>query len=379
MKTDIFLKKYWQKKPLFIKGALKDFAAPLSKKELQKLAKSSDLESRLISSDKNRKKWEVHYGPFRSEDLQPHSEGKSTLLVQGVENVSEQLKELLFSIKFLPRWRLADVMVSDGGPQSSVGPHYDSYDVFLVQLKGEKLWKIGQQLKTRPKLLNNCDLRILAQPKELFTDEYLASPGDVLYLPPMVPHYGVGQNDNQTYSIGFLAPAHQEIINDYFGSLAEHIDSDLRFQDPSRRNVENPAELDEASIEQFIKIIKQYTPNPDQIKDWLGRFLTQNDLIDFKSNSKIHASNKSISTSLLKAKSLSFAPGLRAYYSKKKETICIYLAGNIYTYNYTKGNLTAVKTLCEQNSFRLKELKACHATKILLKDFESWCESGLIL
>lgn len=187
-------------------------------------------------------------------------------------------------------------MVSDGGAQSSVGPHYDSYDVFLVQLKGEKLWKIGKQLQTRPELLNNCDLKILAQPKALCTEEYLASPGDVLYLPPMVPHYGVGQNDNQTYSIGFLAPSHQEIINDYFGSLAEQIDSDLRFQDPRRKNVENPAELDDASIEQFMKIIKQYTPNADQVKDWLGRFLTQNhvhDLLDFKAKTKIQRSNKS--------------------------------------------------------------------------------------
>jgi 50S ribosomal protein L16 3-hydroxylase len=200
-----FMKRHWQKKPLLVRGAIDAFQPLLARGELFELAQRDEVESRLVARSGSR--WQFRRGPFRRRALPPLARPNWTLLVQGVDLHDARAHELLSQFRFVPQARLDDLMISYASDGGGVGPHFDSYDVFLLQAQGRRRWRIGRQDDLS--LVPGLPLKILANfvPQE----EYVLEPGDLLYLPPRYAHDGIAQGECQTYSIGFRAPARGEL------------------------------------------------------------------------------------------------------------------------------------------------------------------------
>ncbi len=203
---NVFFKEYWQKRPFFQKNALRDFRNSILQREVFNLAKSPDYNPRVIQHIVESDDWEVFDGPFMRRELQTiFEENPWTLLLNDTERVMDSVHHLLENFRCFPNWRLDDVQLSYAVPDGSVGPHVDSYDVFLVQIKGKRRWKIEQNPATdrRP----TRDDVLISLLKDFNPDlEFIASPGDLLYLPAKTPHWGIAMNKCITASIGFKAP-----------------------------------------------------------------------------------------------------------------------------------------------------------------------------
>ena len=213
-----FMRRYWQKKPLLIRQAIPDIEAPLSRDELFELADLDDVESRLITHFRNT--WTLEHGPFAPDELPSVKKREWTLLVQGVNLHDDRAHALMNRFRFIPDARLDDLMISYATDGGGVGAHFDSYDVFLLQVHGKRRWRIGAQrdLSLKPGL----PLKVLQhfEPEE----EWVLEPGDMLYLPPHIAHDGVAEGECMTCSIGFRAPSTHELTGQFLYHLAERVE-----------------------------------------------------------------------------------------------------------------------------------------------------------
>ena len=271
MSVATFLARYWQQRPLLIKGAFPGFVDPLSPEELAGLACEDAVDSRLVFTRKNT--WELHSGPFTERDFTALPARNWTLLVQAVDQWVPDVKKLLASVPFLPNWRVDDVMISYATPNGGVGPHFDYYDVFLVQGAGSRLWKTGQQCSERDLLRTGSGLKLL---KEFHTEqEWLLEPGDVLYVPPGVAHWGVSRDNSLCYSLGFRAPSLGDMLLGYGEFLAGQASADLRFTDPARKQPLRPGEIDRASLQQAHGMLTTALADAASFKRWFGCQMTE--------------------------------------------------------------------------------------------------------
>ncbi len=272
MSPETFLREYWQKKPLLIRQGLPGWKSPLSPEELAGLACEEDVISRLILEKGGTRPWEVRYGPFEEEEFTRLPETHWTLLVQEVDRLVPEVAELLETVRFLPNWRLDDVMVSYAASQGSVGAHIDHYDVFLVQGLGRRLWQIGLQPVEEERLIEGLDVRILAdfQPEA----EWVVEPGDVLYLPPRYAHYGIALEPSMTYSIGFLAPDQVELATGFAQYLAEVLEQPERYRDPDLKPVRDPGEIPPWTLERLQGLMLQALKQRIPFAQWLGMYAT---------------------------------------------------------------------------------------------------------
>lgn len=265
-----FMRRYWQKKPLLIRGAIPGLAAPLTRDELFALADRDDVESRLIKHARN--KWALEHGPFARDELPSLKQRAWTLLVQGVDLHDERARMLLERFRFVPDARLDDLMISFATDGGGVGPHFDSYDVFLLQVHGKRRWRIGAQrdLTLKPGL----PLKVL-QHFEPDT-EWLLEPGDMLYLPPHIAHDGIAEGECMTCSIGFRAPTATELTSQFLyhlaEKLAERVDaahganvSDPRYRDPQQPAVTQPAQLPAALVQKVGAILAKVRWNDGDV------------------------------------------------------------------------------------------------------------------
>ena len=263
-----FLSRHWQKKPLLVRGAMPGFTGTLQPAEMFRLARRDDVESRLIrGTGKHRS---LEHGPFRASDFRALPARNWTLLVQGLNLHNAAAGLLLRRFSFIPYVRLDDVMVSYAAP-GGVGPHIDSYDVFLLQGEGRRLWRIG---RTRnPQLVKNSPLRILKdfEPAE----ECLLEAGDLLYLPPGWGHDGVALDECMTYSIGFRAPAQRELLSEYLVRTSEHIALPGLYQDPDLRAQARPAEIPAAMIDKTVRLVASLRHSRKGVRDFLGEYLSE--------------------------------------------------------------------------------------------------------
>lgn len=269
LSAEAFLQHYWQKKPLLIRGALADYASPISADELAGLALESEVESRIVESQG--RDWTLKHGPFTEEDFLGLPEQDWTLLVQGVDLWVPEVQALLAQFAFLPPWRLDDVMVSFACPGGSVGPHFDQYDVFLLQVEGQRRWQIGAECSKETPLRDNSPLRILQEFNA--REEWVLDPGDMLYLPPGVAHWGVAQTECLTYSIGFRSPS----IADMLGDLSVELMTqgyDVHYRDPALTPTMASSNIDQAFIDQAKQQLWQAINDDDLISDWFARFMT---------------------------------------------------------------------------------------------------------
>ncbi|MBA6412328.1 cupin domain-containing protein [Parahaliea sp. F7430] len=263
-----FLSHYWQRKPLLIRAADTDFVPPLSADELGGLALEEEIESRLVRQQGE--DWLVEHGPFQVEDFQ--RSGPWTLLVQAVDELIPEVAELRQLVNFLPNWRGDDVMVSYATDGGSVGPHFDHYDVFLLQGEGQRLWRLGQQCDEHTPLLEGQSLRILQDFQ--CQEEYLLNPGDILYVPPGLAHWGIAQGECTTFSIGFRAPAYQDLLARRVDQALENLPAERFFGDPGREAANLPGELSEGDIQRALEQVCELIMRPERA-DWLGELVTE--------------------------------------------------------------------------------------------------------
>ena len=269
-----FLRDYWQKKPLLIRGAFDGFKNPLSPEELAGLACEEEVESRLVLERPNSNPWELRHGPFTDEVFRTLPASHWSLLVQDVEKHLPELQRLIEPFRFIPDWRIDDLMISYASAYGSVGPHLDDYDVFLLQGFGKRRWQINTHSSLNDELVPDCDLRILRHFKP--EQEWVLSPGDILYLPPRVAHHGVALEPCMTYSIGFRAPSYSDLIGSFVDYLLDDIEPDSRYTDPELRLQDNPGEVSHDTLYKLKTLLRQQLATDDVvIESWFGRFITE--------------------------------------------------------------------------------------------------------
>jgi 50S ribosomal protein L16 3-hydroxylase len=271
---DNFLAEYWQRKPLLIRQALPGFTSPLEADELAGLALEEDIESRLIIESKTSPYWTLQCGPFGDESFQSLPPSHWTLLVQAVDQWVPEVHDLLSHFDFLPQWRVDDIMLSYAADQGSAGPHFDQYDVFLLQGEGQRRWRLGQYCDINTPLLKGPELRIVDNFEQ--SEEWLLEPGDMLYLPPGLAHWGIAEGECMTYSIGFRAPSATELLSDLATELlSKNSATDpIVYRDPSLTKAMAKGAIDEGFIDEVRSLLLRQLDDKEQLAQWFARFMT---------------------------------------------------------------------------------------------------------
>ena len=268
-----FLRDYWQKKPLLIRGAFPDFVSPIEPEDLAGLACEEMALSRIVSHDRTRDAWTLRTGPFTEEEFPGMPDHDWTLLVQDVDKWDVDVRRLLKRFDFLPRWRIDDVMVSFAATGGSVGAHVDQYDVFLLQSQGQRRWQIDASANPPLEFRDDVELKLLREFSP--SHDWVLEPGDMLYLPPGVPHHGVAVNPCLTLSVGMRAPSSAELVSDYLDNLIAEADESMRYHDPDLLPAKDPNEIDAAAMARAVEALNTLRLNdPDKLGDWFGRFIT---------------------------------------------------------------------------------------------------------
>lgn len=273
MPIEQFIKEYWQQKPLLIRQAFPGFTPPLDADELAGLSLEEDIESRLIIENGN-EPWELRCGPFTGKDFAALPKDKWTLLVQAVDHYIPEIAEILDQFRFIPNWRIDDLMISYAVDGGSVGPHFDQYDVFLLQASGQRRWKTGQDCDQYSPKLDNCGLHILQNFDTV--NDWILEPGDLLYLPPQLAHWGTAVGDNcMTYSIGFRAPSKADLINDFASEVLSELTEDDRYGDASFELSSNSGEISQDALARLTTILTESAKDKKLVSQWFGKLMTQ--------------------------------------------------------------------------------------------------------
>jgi len=264
MPAEVFLRDYWQKQPCLLRQAFPDFVPALDENDIAGLACEELSEARLVTGNFESANWRVEHGPFDEQRLATLPAKDWCLLVQDVEKHYPPLQSLLAQFAFLPSWRLDDLMVSVSAPGGSVGPHVDQYDVFLLQASGQRRWQLAEQFN--PAWQADCDLRVLQQfqPEQ----EWLLQPGDMLYLPPGLAHYGLALDLGMTWSIGLRAPSQADLFQAFGDWLAEqqaeqHGDG-RRYSDPALEAASRAGEIAPAALRQLADLFEVARSSSDE-------------------------------------------------------------------------------------------------------------------
>lgn len=263
-----FLRQHWQKKPLLVRDGLPTAANLVTRSELFDMAQSAETESRLIR--RNGARWHVAHGPFRRRDFAGLPRRNWTLLVQGVNHVLPRAQRLLAPFSFIPYARLDDLMISYAPPGGGVGPHFDSYDVFLAQGEGSRRWQISSQRDLS--LVDNAPLKILSNFRK--TREWTLEAGDMLYLPPRCAHDGVALEPCITYSIGFRAPSAQELCGRFYDFVHDRLATDEHYADPQLRPTRQPARIGGQLAGGMLRLLRHAHWTREDMRYFIGEDLS---------------------------------------------------------------------------------------------------------
>ena len=264
------MRRFWQKKPLLIRGAFPGFQPFLSRQDLFAMAADEVVESRLIVHKPNG--WKLKHGPVARTSLPPLKQKRWTLLVQGVDLHLDAAHALLKRFRFVPDARLDDLMISWASDGGGVGPHFDSYDVFLLQASGQRRWRIGRQkdLSLEP----DVPLKILShfEPEE----EHVLNPGDMLYLPPRWAHDGIAEGDDcMTYSIGFRVPQRGGLAGELLQRMADEFDDSTLYRDPNQPATATPAAIPPALEAFALQGLERLLKERQSLACALGEVMTE--------------------------------------------------------------------------------------------------------
>jgi 50S ribosomal protein L16 3-hydroxylase len=265
-----FLRDYWQKKPLLVRNAVPGFKGLLDPQQLIGLACRDDVQSRLVTHQ--RKQWKLRNEPFVPEDFEGLSKkGKWSVLVQGVNHFLPSGAELAKQFDFVPHARFDDLMVSYAPKGGGVGPHFDVYDVFLVQGLGHRRWQISTQKDQT--LVEGAPLRLLKDFK--VEQEWIVEAGDLLYLPPHCAHNGIAEDDCMTYSIGFRTPWYQELAEQFLVYLQDRIDIKGIYADPDLKAQKHPSEIGPDMLQQVGRAIRKVKWDDEDVANFFGSYMSE--------------------------------------------------------------------------------------------------------
>ena len=347
MSADAFLKNYWQKKPLLIRNALSNTTSLFNADELAGLAYEEDVESRIIIQRDGEAKWELKHGPFNEKVFSSLPETHWTLLVQAVDHYIPEASKLINLFNFIPRWRIDDLMVSYASNGGGVGPHFDNYDVFLVQTNGKRKWEIGGKCNANTPLDRNLPVTILSEFEA--QDSWILEAGDMLYLPPSYAHNGVAMsNDCITCSVGFRAPSHSEVLREFTDYIGDNLSEALRYQDPDLKQQHNIGEISSQTIEKLQNILLAYCNDEKLIREWFGHYITtpkypknhDDDATNIETTITIEHLNKHLSI----GGSLARNESSRLAFEKTNNKLTFYVDGNHIDSKVDSKDL--IETLC---------------------------------
>lgn len=268
-KAEAFLRDYWQKQPLLIRNPWQQWQNPLSPDELAGLACEDHVESRLITQMTD--DWNAEHGPLPATRFGELGKSPWTLLVQAADHHVPDVAALIAPFRFIPNWRIDDVMVSYASDGGGVGPHFDHYDVFLVQGLGQRRWQIGGMCDDHTGLRSHEDLLLLADFEA--AQEWVLNPGDMLYIPPGIAHNGVAVGkDCMTYSIGFRSPSRKELIGNWCDDLMPALTDDDRYCDPDLSVQSNPGEIPQAAIDRLHAMLTETLNDRAAFARWFGEY-----------------------------------------------------------------------------------------------------------
>jgi len=350
-----FMRRYWQKKPLLVRQAIAQFAPPVLRAELFALAGEEGVESRLVQSIKGA--WKLRHGPFGRRSLPPLQQPGWTLLVQGVDLHNDAVHALMQQFRFVPEARLDDLMISYATDTGGVGPHFDSYDVFLLQAHGRRRWRIGRQKDLT--LREGIPLKVLAQFEP--EHEYVLEPGDMLYLPPGYAHDGIAEGECMTYSIGFKVPARAELAQEMLVRLAEDPadeDRPMLYRDAQQEAVAQPAAIP-ATLQEFAReALQRALAQPLVLERALGEYLTEP-----KSNVWFEPAEKR-----------AMLEGVRLDRRSRMmyDTHHVFINGE--SYRAAGRDATLMRRLADERRLSAREL--ARASDDALELLSSWCDAG---
>ena len=345
-----FLRDYWQKKPLLIRQAIPEFESPLSPDELAGLALEEEIESRLVI-EHGEQPWELKRGPFTEDTFQNLPERDWTLLVQAVDQFIPEVAELLDNFRFLPSWRIDDVMISFAAPGGGVGPHFDNYDVFLLQAHGTRRWRIGQMCDADSALLEHADLRILADFQE--TQEWVLEPGDMLYLPPRLAHFGTAEDDCMTDSIGVRAPSAAEVLTHFTDFLAQFLSDEERYSDADYQPLGDPQQIRHDALDRLKALLAEHMSDERLLLTWFGQFMTEPRYPERVAGSPIE--DNELLEALNQGALLVRNPSARLAWSEVDEDLLLFASGNS---RLLSGHLRELlRNICAADALHVENLQ----------------------
>ena len=339
-----FVSRYWQKRPCLLRGAFAEFESPLSPEELAGLACEDGVHSRLVLERGGASPWQVRYGPFEERDFLDLPESHYSLLVSECEKWLPELADLLDQFRFIPDWRIDDLMVSYAPRGGSVGAHVDEYDVFLLQAMGRRRWRYTTGRPAASRLVEGLELALL---EEFSPDhEAVLEPGDMLYLPPGIAHHGVALEPCMTYSIGFRAPTASSLLESLALECERGGGPGHRYRDPDLELDRDPAEITAREIESLRALASEMLDRPAGVwRDAIGKLLSDAPVMrDADDPQPVHISD------LLQGDWVKH-PETRLLYHADGDEIRCYYNGRVHALPAGAGILDRVRALCARREW----------------------------
>lgn len=275
LSAEEFIEQYWQKKPLLVRSAFSDTEAWVDADTLAGLALEEAVESRIVSGhqDLGPQSWQLKHGPFDETLFAELGEENWALLIQAVDHYLPSVAQLMPQFNFIPAWRQDDIMVSYSVPGGSVGPHFDQYDVFLLQGSGEKTWHVGHPCDEHAPLLEQSPLRILSEFET--RQSWLLKPGDMLYLPTNVAHYGLANTEGITLSVGFRAPTTEEFLHQFADVCANHFENKIHYRDADLTPQKNNGWISPTSVQKFQTVMQELINDEQYLAQTVAQLASQ--------------------------------------------------------------------------------------------------------
>ncbi len=346
-----FVSQYWQKKPCVIREAFADFELPVTPEELAGLACEEDVHCRLVI-ERDDGSWQLRYGPFEERDFLALPERNYSLLVSECEKWMPELNALLDPFRFIPDWRIDDLMLSYAPEGGSVGPHVDEYDVFLLQASGARRWRYGAKRLENPVLIPDLELAIL---EEFNHDhEIELQPGDMLYLPPGIAHHGVALEPCMTCSIGFRAPTAASVLES-FALETERLDQRVqRYTDPELELDRHSAEISNNEIARLRSLASGLMQEADALwPDAVGKLLSDSAVV-----AEVDDDQPVFISDLLAADWLRH-PETRLLFHQTADAIRVYYNGRAHALPQSPEVLACVQQLCQRHEWSQALIKRC--------------------
>jgi 50S ribosomal protein L16 3-hydroxylase len=346
-----FFRDYWQKKPQLLRKAV-DLPEKIPGKEaLFLLAGDENIESRLVQEHGNRP-WEVRFGPFSRSELEALPDASWTILFQDMDKHLPEVGSLLEQFRGMPRWRIDDIMISYAVDMGSVGPHTDEYDVFLIQASGKRLWRINTDPDADRSLVPDLDMKILQHFET--GQEWLLEPGDMLYLPPGVAHWGIAQGECITWSVGFRAPSARELLPDWVEGQQQLIEDD-RYSDPELDLQLHDGEIQPQAVMKLQRMLRTaLEQDPLDFGAWFGRYITEpKEYLQPLPDPGL--SSPAILLERMQERPLERHPASRILFMQQADRLCLFCGG--HSYPLPVSCLPLAVLLSEQDAWHPEELR----------------------